>query len=170
MNLYLFTKTWILNLNVGKPSDVLQFFFFWTTRKFDTKKERGKNLFNNLYETIIGLLISRKSNFSSFCIFLRNVKKVRKKKIDRYIITYLNASRRNNTKEESRAERLCALILLSKGVWTIAGQKEEDRNPAGGLPRSGYIPMPWNDCENVKYLWRLAATVAPGFFFLQSRL
>lgn len=55
------------------------FFFFWTTRKFDTKKERGKNLFNNLYETIIGLLISRKSNFSSFCIFLRNVKKVRKK-------------------------------------------------------------------------------------------
>lgn len=62
-------------------------------------------------------------------------------------------------------ERLCALILLSKEVWTIAGQKEEDRNPAGGLPRSGYIPMQWNDCENVKYLWRLAATVVPGFFF-----
>ena len=51
-NLYLFTdtKTWILNLNVSKPSDVLQFFlfffFFWTTRKFLEdiwKEERKKN-------------------------------------------------------------------------------------------------------------------------------
>lgn len=71
-NLYLFTdtKTWILNLNVSKPSDVLQFFlfFFFFGRPENSSRISGKkrekkidnnlneikfNLTNNLYETII---------------------------------------------------------------------------------------------------------------------
>lgn len=72
-NLYLFTdtKTWILNLNVSKPSDVLQFFLFFfsfgrpeNSSRISGKKREKKidnnlineikfNLSNNLYETII---------------------------------------------------------------------------------------------------------------------
>lgn len=70
-NLYLFTdtKTWILNLNVSKPSDVLQFFLFFflddqkIPRGYLERREKKKidnnlneikfNLSNNLYETII---------------------------------------------------------------------------------------------------------------------
>lgn len=70
-NLYLFTdtKTWILNLNVSKPSDVLQFFLFFflddqkIPRGYLERREKKKidnnlneikfNLTNNLYETII---------------------------------------------------------------------------------------------------------------------
>lgn len=59
-NLYLFTdtKTWILNLNVSKPSDVLQFFlFFFSFGRPENSsrisgKKREKKIDNNLINEI----------------------------------------------------------------------------------------------------------------------